>query len=71
MLTCSIFPIIEHCEDLSLAGGSMNEGFTSNIPGASAIPAIAEDLIVIAGYSCGRICKGKNSHRSYKHKECI
>jgi dihydroorotase len=39
-------PIIEHCEDDSLADGTMNEGVTSTILGLPAIPNIAEDLIV-------------------------
>ncbi|MCX7797847.1 MAG: dihydroorotase [Melioribacter sp.] len=40
-------PIIEHCEDESLANGAMNEGLTSTILGLPAIPKIAEDLIVM------------------------
>lgn len=40
-------PIIEHCEDESLAGGSMNESLNSTILGLTPIPTIAEDLIVI------------------------
>lgn len=40
-------PIIEHCEDESLASGAMNEGTTSTILGLPGIPAVAEDLIVI------------------------
>jgi len=53
-------PIIEHCEDLSLAGGAMNEGFTSTYLGLPAIPSIAEDLIVmrdiiVAEYTGGKI----------------
>ncbi len=40
-------PIIEHCEDESLADGVMNESVTSTILGLPAIPNVAEDLIVI------------------------
>ncbi len=39
-------PVIEHCEDESLAGGAMNEGFNSTIFGLSSVPPIAEELIV-------------------------
>ncbi len=40
-------PIIEHCEDESLAGGAMNESINSTILGLPPIPSIAEDLIVM------------------------
>lgn len=39
-------PIIEHCEDETLAGGAMNEGINSTMLGLSPIPSIAEDIIV-------------------------
>ncbi|GBD90708.1 dihydroorotase [bacterium BMS3Abin04] len=39
--------IIEHCEDESLAGGSMNESLTSTQLGLPPIPTVAEDLIVL------------------------
>lgn len=39
-------PIIEHCEDDSLADGAMNESTTSTLLGLPAIPTVAEDLIV-------------------------
>jgi len=40
-------PIIEHCEDSSLAaGGAMHEGVISTKLGMPGIPAIAEDIIV-------------------------
>lgn len=39
-------PVIEHCEDESLAGGAMNEGLNSTKFGLSSVPPIAEDLIV-------------------------
>ncbi len=40
-------PIIEHCEDKSLAGGAMNESFVSTQLGLPSIPTVAEDLIVM------------------------
>ncbi|MEW6507498.1 MAG: dihydroorotase [Bacteroidota bacterium] len=40
-------PIIEHCEDDSLADGAMNEGLTSTLLGLPAIPNVAEDLIAV------------------------
>ena len=40
-------PIIEHCEDESLAGGAMNESINSTILGLPPIPSVAEDLVVI------------------------
>lgn len=53
-------PIIEHCEDESLAGGSMNEGLNSTLLGLPPIPSVAEDIIVnrdilMAEYTGGRI----------------
>ncbi len=53
-------PIIEHCEDESLADGAMNEGNTSTILGLPGIPTVAEDLIVnrdiiMAEYVGGKI----------------
>ncbi|HKI78520.1 MAG TPA: dihydroorotase [Ignavibacteriaceae bacterium] len=53
-------PIIEHCEDESLAGGAMNEGLNSTYLGLPPIPSVAEDLIVgrdilMADYTKGKI----------------
>jgi dihydroorotase len=53
-------PVIEHCEDESLAGGAMNEGFNSTLLGLPAIPSVAEDIIVgrdiqMAEYAGGKI----------------
>lgn len=53
-------PIIEHCEDESLAGGAMNESINSTILGLTPIPSVAEDLIVmrdilLAEYTGGRV----------------
>ncbi|OGU75465.1 MAG: dihydroorotase [Ignavibacteria bacterium RBG_16_34_14] len=39
-------PVIEHCEDETLAGGSMNEGLNSTTLGLPPIPSVAEDIIV-------------------------
>jgi len=39
-------PIIDHCEDESLAGGAMNEGVNSTILGLPPLPSVAEDIIV-------------------------
>jgi dihydroorotase len=39
-------PVIEHCEDETLAGGAMNEGLNSTLLGLPAIPGVAENLIV-------------------------
>jgi dihydroorotase len=53
-------PIIEHCEDESLAGGAINEGLNSTMLGLPPIPSIAEDIIVMrdiltAEYTGGRL----------------
>lgn len=53
-------PVIEHCEDDSLAGGAMNEGFNSTIFGLSSVPPIAEELtvardIMMAEYTGARV----------------
>ena len=40
-------PIIEHCEDESLAGGAMNESEVSTKLGLPPVPSVAEDLIVM------------------------
>ncbi len=53
-------PIIEHCEDESLAGGVMNEGLNSTMLGLPPVPSVAEDLIVmrdiiLSEYTGGRV----------------
>lgn len=53
-------PVLEHCEDLSLADGVMNEGEISTQLGLPPIPTVAEDLTVIrdimmAEYAGGRV----------------
>ncbi|UCH64543.1 MAG: dihydroorotase [Ignavibacterium sp.] len=39
-------PVIEHCEDESLADGAMNEGVNSTMLGLPPLPSVAEDLVV-------------------------
>jgi len=53
-------PIIEHCEDESLADGHMNESETSTFLGLAGIPTVAEDLtvmrdIIMAEYTGARV----------------
>ena len=53
-------PIIEHCEDETLAEGAMNEGINSTLLGLPGLPSVAEDIIVsrdilLAEYTSGRI----------------
>ena len=53
-------PIIEHCEDVTLAGGAMNEGINSTLLGLAPLPSVAEDLIVMrdilmAEYTGGKV----------------
>ena len=53
-------PIIEHCEDESLADGAMNEGVNSTLLGLPGLASVAEDIIVsrdilMAEYTGGRI----------------
>lgn len=53
-------PVLEHCEDLSLADGVMNESEISTQLGLPPIPTVAEDLTVIrdimmAEYAGGRV----------------
>jgi dihydroorotase len=40
-------PIIEHCEDASMADGVMNEGINSTLLGVPGLATVAEDLIVM------------------------
>ncbi len=53
-------PLIEHCEDESLAGGSINEGTISTELGLPPIPSVAEELtiardILLAEYTQGKL----------------
>lgn len=52
-------PIIEHCEDESLAGGAMNEGINSTQLGLPPVPSVAEDLIVMRGILMSEYTEGK------------
>ncbi len=38
--------VINHCEDMSLANGHMNEGYNSTAMGLRGVPSAAEDIIV-------------------------
>ncbi len=53
-------PIIDHCEEETLAGGAMNEGINSTMLGLPPIPSVAEELIVsrdilLSEYTGGKI----------------
>lgn len=53
-------PVIEHCEDESLADGAMNESEVSTLLGLPSVPSVAEDLIVMrdilmAEYTGGKV----------------
>lgn len=53
-------PVIEHCEDESLADGAMNEGVNSTKLGLPPLPSVSEDIIVnrdilMAEYTGGKI----------------
>jgi len=39
-------PVMVHCEDAGLTGGSMHEGETSRMLGLPAIPAAAEEMVI-------------------------
>ncbi|MFA3782788.1 dihydroorotase [Melioribacteraceae bacterium 4301-Me] len=52
-------PIIEHCEDESLANGAMNEGINSTLLGLPPIPSVAEDLIVMRDIIMAEFTKAK------------
>lgn len=52
-------PIIEHCEDESLAGGAMNEGITSTFLGLPPMPSIAEELVVMRDIMMAEYTDGK------------
>ena len=53
-------PLIEHCEDETLADGAMNEGINSTLLGLPPLASVSEDLIVsrdilMAEYTSGKI----------------
>ncbi|MBI5808667.1 MAG: dihydroorotase [Ignavibacteriales bacterium] len=52
-------PIIEHCEDESMADGVMNEGLISTTLGLPGIPKVAEDLIVMRDIMLAEFTGGK------------
>jgi len=52
-------PVIEHCEDESLADGAMNESFNSTLLGLPGIPTVAEDLIVMRDIMMTEYVDGK------------
>jgi len=52
-------PIIEHCEDESMAEGAMNEGLISTTLGLPGIPKVAEDLVVIRDIMLAEFTGGK------------
>ncbi len=52
-------PVIEHCEDESLAGGAMNESINSTLLGLAPIPSVAEDIIVMRDILVAEYVKGK------------
>ncbi len=52
-------PVIEHCEDESMADGVMNEGLISTTLGLEGIPNVAEDLIVMRDILLAEFVGGK------------
>lgn len=64
-------PLIEHCEDESLANGAMNEGTVSTTLGVPAIPTIAEDLTVMRDISVAEYVNGKVHIAHISSKEAV
>ncbi len=64
-------PLIEHCEDESLAGGAMNEGSVSTTLGLPAIPTIAEDLTVMRDIAIAEYVEGKIHIAHISSKEAV
>ncbi len=64
-------PLIEHCEDESLANGAMNEGTVSTTLGVPAIPTIAEDLTVMRDISVAEYVDGKVHIAHISSKEAV
>jgi len=52
-------PVIDHCEEESLADGVMNESLVSTTLGLPSIPSIAEDIIVLRDISVAEYTGGK------------
>lgn len=64
-------PLIEHCEDESLANGAMNEGTVSTTLGVPAIPTIAEDLTVMRDISVAEYVDGRVHIAHISSKEAV
>ena len=62
-------PIIEHCEDESLADGAMNEGVNSTLLGSSRIAFCCRGYNCKQRYFNGRIHRRKNSYCAYQYKK--
>jgi len=52
-------PVIDHCEDDSLLGGSMNEGLNSTFLGLLPIPSVSEDIMVMRDILMAEYTGGK------------
>jgi dihydroorotase len=52
-------PVIEHCEDETLAEGAMNEGINSTTLGLPPLPSVSEDLIVMRDILMAEYISGK------------
>lgn len=52
-------PVIDHCEDESLAGGAMNEGQNSTFLGLLPIPSVSEDIMVMRDILMAEYTGGK------------
>lgn len=52
-------PVIEHCEEESMADGVINEGLNSTTLGLEGIPNVAEDLIVMRDIMMAEFIGGK------------
>lgn len=64
-------PLIEHCEEESLAGGAMNEGSVSTALGLPAIPTIAEDLTVMRDIAVAEYVNGRVHIAHISSKEAV
>ncbi len=64
-------PVIEHCEDETLAGGAMNESVNSTALGLPAVPSVAEDLIVMRDIMMAQYAGGKVHIAHISTKEAV
>lgn len=64
-------PVIEHCEDESLADGVMNEGINSTLLGLPGIPKVAEDLVVARDIMMAELTGGKIHIAHISSKESV